>query len=74
VQYFNQNTSKYANYNEIFIQAAGEYQGTAVSELIRTGIDQKKIVVGKPVTPTDATSGGWIDPSVVGEAVSRAYN
>jgi hypothetical protein len=42
--------------------------------LVRNGIDQKKIVVGKPVTPMDVTAGGWIDPSVLGEAVSRAYD
>ena len=30
--------------------------------------------MGKPVIPSDATNGGWIDVSVMGEAVSRAYD
>jgi len=30
VQYFNQGTSKYDNYNDLFVMASGPYSGTAV--------------------------------------------
>lgn len=33
-----------------------------------------KIVVGKPVTPKDATNTGWMDKGELGSAVTRGKN
>jgi hypothetical protein len=41
---------------------------TSVSELVARGVDLKKIVIGKPVTPGDSTGSGYTDPSVLSQA------
>lgn len=74
IQYFNQGTSMYKNYTELFIASSGAYPGTAVAELVRAGVQQSKIVVTKPVTPSDISGSGWIDGSVLGSLVSQAYD
>lgn len=73
IQYYNHGTSKYNTYKDIFIESGGEFNQTSVSELTRNGIPQNKIVIGKPVVPSDTTGSGWIDGSVLGQFVSQAY-
>ena len=41
--------------------------------MINRGIPSKKIIIGKPVTPSDAVNTGWMDLGVLGESVSKAY-
>jgi len=49
--------------------------GTSVQELSsKRGIDLKKIVIVKPVTPNDSTGSGYTDPNVLSEAAEKAYN
>jgi hypothetical protein len=72
VKYYNQGTSKYTSYEDIFIQSTGLYANTSVKELVKSGVDVKKIVIGKPGIPSDITGTGWIDASVLGEFISRA--
>jgi hypothetical protein len=44
----------------MFIDAKyGEWNGTAVKQIIDYGIPKEKIVIGKPVLPNDATNTGW---------------
>ena len=45
--------------------------GTSVQEINDYGIPLKKIVVGKPVTSTDA-SNGYINPSSLGNYMEEA--
>lgn len=63
IQFYNQQLSKYNSYSELFIASTGTYTGTAVTELMRRGVDQKKIVIAKPIAPSDITGTGWIDAS-----------
>lgn len=44
----------------MFISANGYFKNTAVKELMNSGIPKEKIVIGKPVTPGDASNTGWI--------------
>jgi hypothetical protein len=45
----------------LFINSGGFFSGTAVKEIIKRGVSAKKLIVGKPVTPGDATNTGWMD-------------
>lgn len=60
IQFYNQGDTKYDNYDELFIHASGFFSGTAVKEIISRGVPAKKIVVGKPVTPGDASNTGYM--------------
>ena len=61
VQFYNQVDTKYDSYEELFIHATGFFSNTAVNEIIGYGIPSKKIVVGKPATPADASNTGWVE-------------
>ena len=50
----------YDSYESLFITANGYFKNTAVKELMNSGIPKEKIVIGKPVTPGDASNTGWI--------------
>jgi hypothetical protein len=60
VQFYNQEDSKYDTYAELFNSATGKFSKTSVNEIVKRGVPAKKIVVGKPVLPTDASNTGWI--------------
>jgi chitinase len=75
VQFYNQVESKYDSYNELFIHATGPYfNGTAVKEIAAKGIPLNKIVVGKPILPSDASNTGWISSEDLGKFALEAYN
>lgn len=48
------------------------YANTSVQELVKSGVDVKKIIIGKPGIPSDITGTGWIDASFLGQYISRA--
>jgi hypothetical protein len=51
----------YDTYELLFIDAKyGEWNGTAVKQIAAKGVPLDKIVVGKPVTPADASNTGYI--------------
>eukprot|EP01111_Echinosteliopsis_oligospora_P002305 TRINITY_DN1338_c0_g1_i1.p1 TRINITY_DN1338_c0_g1~~TRINITY_DN1338_c0_g1_i1.p1 ORF type:complete len:423 (-),score=148.70 TRINITY_DN1338_c0_g1_i1:21-1262(-) len=65
IQFYNQGSSCYADYNGLFIQSGqtcSVFPGTSVQEIHVYGVDMNKIVVGKPVTTADA-SNGWVSGS-----------
>ena len=73
VLYYNQAPNKYDTYDTLFLNSAGPYPKTSVNELNTTrGVDIRKIVLVKPVIPTDATN-GFMNEDDIGEAVTRAY-
>jgi hypothetical protein len=72
VKYYNLGTSKYTTYEDIFIQSTGLYSNTSVQELVKSGIDVKKIIIGKPGIPSDISGTGWIDASFLGQYISKA--
>lgn len=72
IKYYNQGTSKYNTYEDIFIHSTGLYANTSVQELVKSGVDVKKIIIGKPGIPSDITGTGWIDASFLGQYISRA--
>lgn len=61
MHYYNLGTSKFSTYNELFLKGVGDQNKTAVMELVGRGIELKKMVVTKPVVPSDSTGSGWVD-------------
>ncbi len=62
VQFYNQGTSEYDDYESLFEEANGWALGTAVQQIADKGIPMRKISVGKPVTPQDAANTGYVPP------------
>ena len=52
VQFFNQMSLDYATYETLFLRSdpKTDMLGTSVSELVKRGVNVKKIVIAKPVT------------------------
>jgi hypothetical protein len=69
VQFYNQGDTHYDTYEGLFLNSGGFFTGTAVKEIISRGIPPKKIVVGKPVTPADATNSGYMESGILGAAI-----
>jgi len=59
VQFYNQGYTCYVDYYGLFVSSGSscEFPFTSVKELVDLGIPLNKIVVGKPVTNTSASSG-----------------
>ncbi len=56
------------------MKSEGFFNGTAVQEIIKRGVPANKLVVGKPVTPSDAMNSGWMNIDSLGEAISKGYD
>jgi chitinase len=57
----------------LFIDAKyGEWNGTAVKQIAAKGVPLDKIVVGKPVTPADASNTGYVPAADLHEWAARA--
>jgi hypothetical protein len=74
VIYYNQYTSAYATYNDLFVNSSGAYTGTSVEEIVARGVPSNKIVVGKPCTTGDASNTGYVDSNSLGQWLTQAYN
>jgi len=74
VQFYNQGDTRYDTYDELFIKSTGYFAGTAVKEIASRGIPLQKIVVGKPLVPTDATNTGFVKQADLGTWTARAYD
>ncbi|KAL5501800.1 hypothetical protein ACEPAH_9060 [Sanghuangporus vaninii] len=66
VQFYNQND--YDDCNTLLSQSKTK---TSVFEIAKTGVDQSKIVIGKPATAADATN-GFVDTKTLADCVSQA--
>jgi len=74
VQFYNQGSSQYDTYNELFVSASGTpFNGTAVLEIANRGVPLRKIVVGKPVLTTDLYNTGFVAQSDLGSWALQAY-
>jgi len=73
VQFYNQGASCYEDYRGIFLDAGNckSFPGTSVREIAEYGVPVEKLVVGKPVTTSDA-SNGWVSGPNLGSFVRQA--
>jgi len=74
IQYYNQGTSQYLTYETLFQKSDGWATGTAVLEIAQSGVDLKKIVIGKPVTTADVTNTGYVQVDTLAQYLSQAVS
>jgi hypothetical protein len=48
------------------------FPGTSLFEIVKKGVPGSKLVIGKPTHPLDAPSGGFMDTSLLAEALKQA--
>jgi chitinase len=65
LQFYNQGTDCYVDYDGLFKSSCSNFPGTSVSEIHAYGVPLEKIVVGKPVTGSDAGN-GWVEAATLG--------
>ena len=69
IQFYNQELTKYSTYSTLFEYADGWANNTSVYQMMNGNnnfnvkIDSSYIVVGKPVTTSDASNTGYVDPN-----------
>ncbi|KAI0311744.1 glycoside hydrolase family 18 protein [Amylostereum chailletii] len=73
VQFYNQGTDEYTTCDNLLNTSRGTFPGSALFEIAANGVDQDKLVIGKPATSGDA-SNGFIDPSTLAGCVAQAAN
>jgi hypothetical protein len=74
IQFYNQGSTKYDSYQELFTQSTGVFSGTSVKEIMNRGIPREKIIVGKPATPGDVMNTGYVDSAQLGQWAAQAKN
>ncbi|CAO3658517.1 unnamed protein product [Umbelopsis ramanniana] len=71
-QFYNQGSSGYDTCTTLLTQSGGAFPGTSLFEIIDSGIDSDKLLIGKPATPAGATNTGYMDPSDLATCISQA--
>jgi chitinase len=71
-QFYNQGSSSYDTCATLLTASGGAFPGTSLFEIIATGIDSHKLLIGKPATPAGATNTGYMAPSALAACLSQA--
>lgn len=71
MQFYNQGSTGYDSYEELFIKSTGAFPGTSVQEIIDKGVPKGKVVVGKPATKADVMNSGYVNPEDLGKWMAR---
>ncbi|CAO3662453.1 unnamed protein product [Umbelopsis vinacea] len=71
-QFYNQGSSGYDTCTTLLTQSGGAFPGTSLFEIINSGVDSSKLLIGKPATPAGATNTGYMDPSALATCLSQA--
>lgn len=71
IQFYNQGVDEYVTCDGLFKAASTQWPGSAVDEIIASGVPANKVVVGKPGAAADA-SNGFIEPATLAGCVADA--
>jgi chitinase len=71
IQFYNQGESCYTTYNSLFVNSCPSFPETSISQIFNSGFPLNKLIVGKPMLPSDA-SNGYIDPTILGQWFDNA--
>jgi chitinase len=63
IQYYNQGNNPFESFEEIFLESTPNSPETSVKELLDKDIPIEMLVVGKPGSPEDVYSTGYVEPS-----------
>ncbi|OBZ73875.1 Endochitinase 3 [Grifola frondosa] len=71
VQFYNQGSSEYTTCSGLLTTSSSTWPQSALFQIIASGVPSSKLVIGKPGTSADATT-GYIDPSTLAGCISQA--
>lgn len=69
IQFYNQN--EYTDCDGLITKSSTTWPGTSLHEIAQSGVEQSKLIVGKPATAADA-SNGYIDPATLATCLKQA--
>lgn len=69
-QFYNQEGS-YETCDTLLTTSGAPYAGSSLFEINKNGVPRKRLVVGKPATAADGSS-GYMDPSALGQCLAQA--
>lgn len=73
VQFYNQGDSEYTTCSGLLTASSSTWPESALFQIIASGVDQNKLVIGKPATSSDASS-GYMAPATLATCVEQAKN
>lgn len=68
---YTEGTTEYTDCNGLLTASSATFPNSALFQIIAAGIDQSKLVIGKPGSTADATN-GFMDPDTLATCVSQA--
>ncbi|KAH9941509.1 glycoside hydrolase family 18 protein [Amylocystis lapponica] len=71
VQFYNQGDSEYNTCDDLLNTSGGQYPSSSLFEISGSGVSLDKLLIGKPATTGDAST-GYMDPSTLAGCVSQA--
>jgi len=71
IQFYNQATTTYSTYADLFQTSDGWSNGTAVYQIAKS-VNVAKLIVGKPVTTGDATNTGYVTENNLSQYFTQA--
>ncbi|EIW74224.1 glycoside hydrolase family 18 protein [Coniophora puteana RWD-64-598 SS2] len=72
LQFYNQGTSEYTTCDGLLTESTSAWPKSSLFEIAASGVDQDKLIIGKPGTTADANN-GYIDPATLAGCVSQAH-
>ncbi|KAJ4475087.1 glycoside hydrolase family 18 protein [Lentinula aciculospora] len=70
--FYNQGTSEYTTCAGLLTASSSTWPESALFQIAASGVTLDKLVIGKPATTGDETSGGYIDPATLATCVEEA--
>ncbi|KAF8813524.1 glycoside hydrolase [Phlegmacium glaucopus] len=73
VQFFSQR-QEYETIETLLYKSSSVFPETSLFEIVKKGVPGSKLVIGKPTSPADAPSGGYMEPDLLAKALEEAKN
>ncbi|KAI0083913.1 glycoside hydrolase family 18 protein [Irpex rosettiformis] len=73
VQFYNQGSTEYTTCSGLLTQSSSTWPGSALFQIASSGVPVSKLVIGKPATQGDASS-GFMSASTLASCVAQAKN
>ncbi|KII87370.1 glycoside hydrolase family 18 protein [Plicaturopsis crispa FD-325 SS-3] len=71
IQFYNQGTTEYTTCDGLLTTSSSTWPASSLFEIVAAGVDQSKLVIGKPATGSDATN-GYVDAATLAGCLATA--
>ncbi|KAG6813169.1 hypothetical protein H0H92_013576 [Tricholoma furcatifolium] len=73
VQFYNQGSTEYTTCDGLLTESSGTWPESALFQIAANGVDEDKLVIGKPATSSDAST-GFMDTATLASCVKQAQS